>query len=334
MTFLFSFTECNLLCWCCHATATAPIPPKSHPLSFLDLSVSGVACRLHIQKRLQVCGYTTGIMEGNAKHSTTYHNFRYCSCFASSSSQFCTTSHWNKDNYSKQNWWFLLAATLNMSELRCLKLILKASRSGTTFACHFLRSHWAHLLKTTPGGKFCLPCFSWKAYQSRPWAPWVIQIQEWRLVVLKRYPPGNNLTYATSNMPWLGICELCRRGNIFSENSIYRDFSWKSYLKNIRSSKLRVCFFSGYSFLLDLYPPPMVLRVPNDLKTYTAVSGHGFQRGVSLINLTFPTNIRCFFTMPLPPKTPRILGLEHLRTNQRPFFKYHIGSQWRCTKKR
>ena len=83
----------RLLCWCCHATATAPIPPKSHPLSFLDLSVSGVACRLHTQKRLQVCGYTTGIMEGNAKHSTTYHNFRYCSYFASSSSQFCTTSH-------------------------------------------------------------------------------------------------------------------------------------------------------------------------------------------------------------------------------------------------
>lgn len=136
-------------------------------------------------------------MEGNAKHSTTYHNFRYCSCFASSSSQFCTTSHWNKDNYSKQNWWFLLAATLNMSELRCLKLILNR-KSFWTFACHFLRSHWAHLLKTVaPGGEILLleTCFSWKAYQSRPWAPWVIQIQEWRLVVF---------TYFTSNMPWHG----------------------------------------------------------------------------------------------------------------------------------
>ena len=58
-----SFRECSLLCWCCHATAAAAIPPKSHSLAFLDLSVSGVAYRLHTQKRLQVCGYTSGIMK-------------------------------------------------------------------------------------------------------------------------------------------------------------------------------------------------------------------------------------------------------------------------------
>lgn len=217
MTFLFSFTECNLLCWCCHATATAPIPPKSHPLSFLDLSVSGVACRLHTQKRLQVCGYTTCIMEGNAKHSTTYHHFRYCSCCASSSSQFCTTSHWNKDNYSKQNWWFLLAATLNMSELRCLKLILNRK----SFLHHFCMSFSSKPLgssaenDTDRGGnsaanrasaekhiKVVLGRLGSSRFRSEDWLFWKDKF--W----------GNKLTYATSNMPWVGICELCRRGNI------------------------------------------------------------------------------------------------------------------------
>lgn len=96
-------------------------------------------------------------------------------------------------------------------------------------------------------------------------------------------------------------------GVTFKRKKHVQRFFLEKFFKKHQKFQIVLLFFSGYSFSWLESASHWFLRVPDELKTYTAVSGH------------------CL--------APWILGLEHLRTNPHAFFKYHIGSQWRWTKK-